>query len=148
MTQSAAERRFVRMAGAMNTKAARLGQYRRLTSVDLAAAFVISNGKCTYCGIGIDPLHCSFDHIIPFDRDGPNVAENIVACCMTCQRSKGTKLPSEFAFAKQLLNTCETCGILFKPRYADYMRGYGRTCSRSCSGKKGGETRSPAASPA
>lgn len=146
MTQSAAERRFVRMAGAINAKATRLGREGRISARDLALVFTQSNWTCRYCGIGIDPLHCSFDHVIPFDRDGPNEPMNIVACCMTCQRSKGIKLPPEFEFAKKLLNKCEICGISFKPRYADYMRGYGRTCSRSCSGKKGGETRSPAAS--
>jgi hypothetical protein len=146
MTQSPAERRYVRMAGAMNAKAARLGLYGRISSIDLAMAFLQAQGLCTYCGIGIDPLHCSFDHVIPFDRDGVNASYNIVACCMSCQRSKSTKLPSEYETARKLRVQCEVCGIEYKPRWADYARGYGRTCSRACSGKKGGETRNPASS--
>jgi hypothetical protein len=145
MTQTAAERRYVRMIGAMNAKAARLGLYGRLSAIDLAMAFVESGGRCTYCGIGIDPLHCSFDHVIPFDRNGRNASYNIVACCMTCQRSKSTKLPDEYEIARKTMSQCEVCGIEFKPRYADWVRGFGRTCSRVCSGKKGGEvTKSPA----
>jgi hypothetical protein len=147
MTQSPAERRYVRMAGAMNAKAARLGQYGRLQASDLATAFLRAEGRCTYCDIGIDPLHCSFDHVNPFDRGGLNQSFNIVACCMTCQRSKSTKLPDEYHKARTTVSKCEVCGIEFKPRWADYSRGYGRTCSRACSGKKGGETKNPAASP-
>lgn len=146
MTQSAAERRYVRMAGAMNAKAARLGQYGRLYAGDLANAYLASGGRCTYCGIGIDPLHCSFDHVNPFDRGGLNQPFNIVACCMTCQRSKSTKLPAEYDTARKIRVNCEVCGIEFKPRWADYARGYGRTCTRVCSGKKGGGTRNPASS--
>ena len=146
MTQTAAERRYVRMTGAMNAKAARLGQYGRLQASDLATAFLKSGGSCVYCGIGIDPIHCSFDHVTPFDRAGQNAPMNIVACCMTCQRSKSTKLPDEYQSARKVRVECEVCGIQFKPRWADYTRGYGRTCSRVCSGKKGGETKNPASS--
>jgi hypothetical protein len=146
MTQSAAERRYVRMAGAMNAKAARLGLYGRISSIDLAMAFLQAQGLCTYCGIGIDPLHCSFDHVTPFDRGGLNQSFNIVACCMSCQRSKSTKLPDEYQTARVQMSRCEVCGIEFKPRWADWKRGYGRTCSRECSGRKGGATRNPASS--
>jgi hypothetical protein len=144
MTQTPIERRFVRLAGSINSKAHRLGLDGRVSSSDLASIFMDSDWLCIYCGIGIGPAHCSFDHVIPFDRGGPNCRENIVACCMTCQRSKGTKRPDEFAEARLLMTDCETCGRRFKPRWADWMRGYGRTCSRSCSGRKGGEARSPA----
>jgi hypothetical protein len=131
----------------MNAKAARRGLYGRISSIDLAMAFLQAEGLCTYCGIGIDPLHCSFDHVIPFDKDGLNQSFNIVACCMSCQRSKSTKLPDEYHKARTTMSECEVCGIEFKPRYADWVRGFGRTCSRACSGKKGGEvTKNPAAS--
>lgn len=139
MTQSAAQRRFVRLAGSINAKAARLGRDGRVSADDLATIFVASDRACAYCGIGIDPLHCSFDHVLPFDRDGQNTMDNIKACCMTCQRGKSTKTPDEYQLARKLTVSCETCGIEFKPRWADWARGFGRTCSRSCSGKKGGE---------
>ena len=148
MTQSMEERRFVRLAGAVNAKAARLGLYGRINAVDLARIYVQSEGHCTYCGVGLDPLHCSFDHVIPFSRgrDDANTPANIVACCLTCQRSKATKTPDESQQARVLMVDCEVCGTRFKPRWADWTRGYGRTCSRACSGKKGGEmTKSPTA---
>jgi 5-methylcytosine-specific restriction endonuclease McrA len=139
VTQTPAERRYIRLTAAINKKAAGLGREGRIRPSDLAAAFMNSNWVCTYCGIGIDPLHCSFDHVVPFDNGGPNEPGNIVACCMTCQRGKGTKSPPEYEFARHLLSQCEVCGVQFKPRYADWRRGFGRTCSRICSGKKGGQ---------
>jgi len=146
MTQTPEQRRFVRLAGSINAKASRLGVPGVVTAVDLAVTYMKSEGHCSYCGIGIDPMHCSFDHVIPFHRRGPNVPANIVACCMTCQRGKSTKPPEEYEKARILRVSCEVCGKEYRPRWADYARGYGLTCSRSCSGKKGGETKSPASS--
>lgn len=148
MTQTPAERRFVRLAGSMNTKAVKLGRPSTITARDLAAAFLAAEWKCPYCGVGIDPMHCSFDHRMPFDAGGLNTPENVVACCLSCQRSKGRKTPEQYEQAMALGPTpCDVCGKPFQPRWADWVRGYGRTCSRTCAGKKGGETRSPASSP-
>lgn len=144
MTQTAAHRRYVRLAGSMNKKAALLERPGTITASDLAFAFIAADWECPYCGIGIDPLHCSFDHVIPFDKNGNNEPSNVVACCLSCQRSKGTKTPEQYEFARKLLERCEVCGILFKPRWADYVRGYGKTCSRACAGTKGGKSKVPA----
>lgn len=142
MTQTPAERRYVRLAGSMNTKAVRLGRSGTITATDLAAAFVASGWTCPYCGTGIDPMHCSFDHIVPFDKGGINDPSNIIACCLSCQRSKGVKSIDEYREAQTLRHEgaqCEVCGRDFTPRWADWSRGYGKICSRGCAGKKGGE---------
>lgn len=137
MTQTPAQRRFIRLASSTNRKAARLGLNGRITAEDYARAYIASGGSCPYCGIDITPDDCSFDHRIPFDRGGENEVGNIVACCLTCQREKGTKTPDEYAHARTLTVTCEGCGRTFKPRYADWLRGFGRTCSSECAGLKG-----------
>lgn len=137
MTQTAAQRRLIRLASSTNRKAAGLGLNGRITAEDYARAYIAAEGMCPYCGIDITPEHCSFDHAIPFDRGGQNEPANIVACCLTCQREKATKTPEEFAHARVLMSTCESCGKVFKPRYADWLRGYGRTCSSECAGLKG-----------
>jgi hypothetical protein len=139
MTQTAAQRRYVRLAGSMNKKASKLGRPGVITATDLAAAFLASDWTCPYCGVGIDPLHCSFDHVIPFDNNGLNIPENVVACCLSCQRSKGTKSLDQYQFARGLEHDCDVCGRHYKPRWADWVRGFGRTCSRACAGKIGGE---------
>lgn len=142
MTQTAAERRFTRLAGSMNTKAARLGRNGRVTEEDLALAYLDTGGGCHYCGIGISPTECSFDHVLPFQAGGDNVPENIVATCLTCNRQKARRMASEFALARVHRANCEVCGIEFKPRWADVRRGYGTTCSAKCAGVKGRRIRS------
>lgn len=139
MAQPRSERRFSKLAAAINQKAARLGQYERLTATDLAAVFLEADRLCSYCGVGLSWEGVSFDHIVPFSKGGRNVVVNLAACCITCQRSKFTKTPTEHAAARRLIVKCPVDGVEFRPRWADYQRGLGRTCSRKCSGKLGGE---------
>lgn len=137
MKQSATERRYVRLAGATNKKAARLGLEGRITADDLGRVYLLCGGTCPYCGIGITSMDCSFDHMLPFDLGGQNSLDNITACCMTCQRSKGRKTIHDYDVARALWSFCEVCGKGFKPRWADWRRGFGTTCSAPCAGKKG-----------
>lgn len=140
MAQHPIARRYSRLAVGANTKARRLGRSGRISALDLFAIFEASEGVCTYCGIGIDPGDCSFDHVIAFDKGGENERTNIVACCLTCQRTKFTKDRSEFAAWRDLSVTCPIDGVVFRPRWADYQRGLGRYCSRRCSGAVGGSS--------
>ena len=48
---------------------------------------------CRYCGSHRD---ITVDHVIPEHRDGPTTADNLVACCRSCNSKKGTKMPEEF----------------------------------------------------
>jgi hypothetical protein len=100
---------------------------------------VADDRRCRYCAIELDWRGVSFDHVVPFVRGGANDPSNLASSCITCQRGKFTKSPAEWAQAKDLMVPCEMCKKLFKPRWADYVRGYGRTCSRNCSGLKGGQ---------
>lgn len=139
--QTAAQRRYVRLASSINTKASKLGRNGRVTANDLGAIFLASGGACVYCSTEIDPLMCSFDHVQPFDSGGENEPSNIAATCMSCQRSKARRSVEVYQEARKLRVQCEVCGIEFQPRWADWIRGYGRTCSAKCAGLKGRHTR-------
>ena len=127
----------MKLAAAINQKAASLGQTERVSAVDLAQVFMASEGLCQYCGIDIGWLGVSFDHVVPFARGGRNVVSNLAASCITCQRTKFTKSPTEHAHWRGYKATCAGCGKAFKPRFSDYGRGYGKYCSRVCSGRAG-----------
>lgn len=130
------KKRFQALARTANAKARKLGQREAITAVDL---FHMFTGACAYCGDGITPMGCTLDHVIAFDRGGLNVIGNIEFCCRRCQRTKFTKTPEEFAEWRNLTRTCPVDGTVFRPRWADYIRGLGFYCSRRCSGAKGGE---------
>ena len=49
--------------------------------------------KCAYCGIEFDENTLpEKDHIIPIDRGGDNIKENIMPSCRSCNAKKGTKI--------------------------------------------------------
>jgi len=45
-------------------------------------------GKCIYCGIS---GKLTLDHILPISRGGPDIIENTVMVCKSCNSSKGAK---------------------------------------------------------
>lgn len=145
MTQTAVQRRFVRLAASMNAKAKRLGARGRVTAELLALIATSPHDPpcqwcsgaeelhCPYCGTGITLEGGSFDHVLPFDKGGSNTRVNIRFGCLTCNRAKYTKSPAEHEAYMRLSVTCPVDGTVFRPRYADWIRGLGRYCSRSCS---------------
>lgn len=62
---------------------------------DVLAILSAQHFSCFWCSIDITARY-EIDHYIPISRGGSNGAENIVAACRRCNRSKGNKLPSEF----------------------------------------------------
>lgn len=140
MTQTRTQRRFSKLAAAINQKATKLGAPGRVSAQDLAQVYLESMGRCAYCQIEVTVDGVSFDHVVAFARGGSNTRSNLAASCITCQRGKFTKTREEWAKAKDMLVPCEVCGKQFKPRWADWIRGLGRTCSRICSGAKGGSS--------
>lgn len=134
MAQTKLQRRLVRLANAINTKAARLGAYGRLTAIDLAV-IVRDHPRCAYCQIGLEPDQGTFDHVVPFDRGGRNTAENVVRSCLTCNRTKFTKTPEEHAEYLSATVECPIDGTLFRPRWSQLTTGNGRFCSRACAAK-------------
>jgi hypothetical protein len=131
------ERRFGRLAAGIRAKGRRLGTKGTISADDLALIYLAQEGLCAYCGTEVTPDGVSFDHVIPYARGGSSWPENIVACCITCQRTKFTKSVEELQEWMALRRTC-SCGVVFRPRWADVKRGLGFYHSRVCSGRAGG----------
>ena len=51
--------------------------------------------RCQYCGDRKDPQNLTFDHLVPVARGGLKTWDNIVTCCVECNRRKGDRLPEE-----------------------------------------------------
>jgi 5-methylcytosine-specific restriction endonuclease McrA len=53
------------------------------------------NHSCQYCGkrYPVDELTC--DHVLPRSRGGKATWDNIVTCCVACNRRKGGRTPAE-----------------------------------------------------
>jgi 5-methylcytosine-specific restriction endonuclease McrA len=50
---------------------------------------------CQYCGDQFASEDLTYDHVIPRSRGGKTQWENIVTCCVDCNRQKGGRTPSE-----------------------------------------------------
>jgi 5-methylcytosine-specific restriction endonuclease McrA len=48
---------------------------------------------CQYCGGRFPSGELTFDHVIPVARGGHKGWDNIVTCCVTCNRKKGDRTP-------------------------------------------------------
>jgi 5-methylcytosine-specific restriction endonuclease McrA len=51
--------------------------------------------RCQYCGETFPTSELTFDHVIPVAQGGRKDWENIVTCCITCNRRKGGRTPEE-----------------------------------------------------
>ena len=51
--------------------------------------------ECQYCGDEFPTSDLTFDHVVPVAQGGRKDWENIVTCCVTCNRKKGGRTPHE-----------------------------------------------------
>jgi 5-methylcytosine-specific restriction endonuclease McrA len=51
--------------------------------------------QCQYCGTRCPTEDLTYDHVLPKSRGGKSQWENIVTCCIECNRKKGGRTPSE-----------------------------------------------------
>lgn len=60
-----------------------------------ANIYARDNHTCAYCQtqFGLDDL--TFDHVVPVAHGGTRGWENIVTCCVPCNRRKGARTPQE-----------------------------------------------------
>ena len=51
--------------------------------------------RCQYCGRQLPVSDLTFDHVVPVSQGGRKDWENIVTCCVTCNRRKGGRTPAQ-----------------------------------------------------
>jgi 5-methylcytosine-specific restriction endonuclease McrA len=70
---------------------------RRFDYVPFSRANIYArdNHTCQYCGRQCPTAELTFDHVIPVAQGGRKDWENIVSCCVTCNRRKGGRTPQE-----------------------------------------------------
>ena len=55
--------------------------------------------RCQYCGNRHSTEELTYDHVFPKSRGGKTKWENIVTCCIDCNREKGGRTPKEASMA-------------------------------------------------
>jgi 5-methylcytosine-specific restriction endonuclease McrA len=76
-----------------------------------ANVYARDDHRCQYCAKSFPPAQLTFDHVLPVARGGLKGWDNIVTCCIPCNRRKGDHTPEEIGFQ-----------LLRKPRRPDALR--------------------------
>lgn len=78
--------RYVRLPNGRSVPVSRRGVLRRDAQ------------RCGYCG-----THAStIDHVLPRSRGGADSWENLVACCLRCNNTKGDRTPQEMGWSMRV----------------------------------------------
>ena len=72
---------------------------RRFDYVPFSRANIYARDEytCQYCGTVFPSAELTFDHVVPVAQSGRKDWENIVTCCITCNRRKGGRTPAQAA---------------------------------------------------
>jgi 5-methylcytosine-specific restriction endonuclease McrA len=70
---------------------------RRFDYVPFSRANIYARDRyiCQYCNSAMPTAELTFDHVVPVAQGGRKDWENIVTCCVTCNRKKGGRTPAE-----------------------------------------------------
>ena len=70
---------------------------RKLDYVPFSRANIYArdNHRCQYCGEVFPTVELTFDHVVPVAQGGRKDWENIVTCCVACNRKKGGRTPAQ-----------------------------------------------------
>ena len=68
---------------------------RRFDYVPFSRANIYARDEysCQYCGETLPATELTFDHVVPVAQGGRKDWENIVTCCVSCNREKGGRTP-------------------------------------------------------
>lgn len=82
---------------ARNYRARRRGAEGSHSVADIAALLTRQRGRCAECGVAFRETGFHVDHIVPVSKGGGNGRRNLQLLCPGCNRSKGAKLPEDWA---------------------------------------------------
>jgi 5-methylcytosine-specific restriction endonuclease McrA len=60
-----------------------------------ANIYARDHNTCQYCGHACATSELTFDHVVPVAQEGRKDWENIVTCCIRCNRRKGGRTPEQ-----------------------------------------------------
>jgi 5-methylcytosine-specific restriction endonuclease McrA len=78
----------IKFANSSNARARRLGATGKLYGREVKLIV----GPCRYCG----GAQARWDHLIPLARGGTNTIDNLVPCCIACNKTKGNRTPDQW----------------------------------------------------
>lgn len=89
------------------------GAEGKITYAEVAALFG-SNPICGMCGTA-NKKNLQLDHIVPIEKNGPNLISNCGILCKKCNKKKGTRMPEQMGdpLVKMHFATSPTNNVTF-----------------------------------
>jgi hypothetical protein len=76
-----------------------LNNYVRIPRAEIRPSkknlIIRDRAKCQYCCCTLSEKSVTIDHVLPRSKGGGNTWENMVCCCLHCNRKKGNRTPNE-----------------------------------------------------
>lgn len=85
------------LASSMNSRARAVNASGTVALAILRDRIYASGGKCEWCNVSLVGEAFEVDHILPLNRAGTNIADNLAIACPTCNRRKSDLHPPRFA---------------------------------------------------
>ena len=82
--------------------------------------FTRDKGKCQYCNNLIEREDFTLDHVFPKSMGGKTSWENIVVCCVSCNRKKANKTPEQAGMVLKIKPT-KPKSLFQMLRWENYM---------------------------
>jgi len=73
----------------------RVHRNHRTVKLSRSNLFLRDKYRCQYCGRQLPASELTCDHLVPVSRGGRKTWENVVTCCVPCNRRKGNRTPRE-----------------------------------------------------
>ena len=71
------------------------GVFRKEAKFNRINIFRRDGGMCQYCSEKFPRPELTIDHVIPRSKGGKSVWNNVVCCCIDCNRKKGGNTPAQ-----------------------------------------------------
>lgn len=81
-----------------------LGQSDGTVTKEVINEIIANAVNCLYCDRQLSRRTATIDHIVPINQGGGNSANNLIACCRSCNSAKGDLLPHEWSARLNLPN--------------------------------------------
>jgi 5-methylcytosine-specific restriction endonuclease McrA len=92
------------------------GAIRKEARFNRLNIFRRDGGRCQYCSKQFSRSELTIDHVVPRTQGGRSVWDNVVCCCIDCNRKKGGRTPAQ---ARMKLKT-----VPKKPRWDPFSNIY------------------------
>lgn len=88
---------------------------KRLTKQERRIVYNKMDGHCAYCGRKLQYANMQVDHVVPLRKGGPDVLDNMLPACRSCNHYKDTLTVQQFReMVEKMPETLERDSVTYR----------------------------------